>query len=235
MRSTGRHRAPGRRARRLRSTRTSSPAVRSCVHHPVEVPGVRDTLQLVFARVFEGRSAPGDEVLHRRRRRALPTAPRGRRRRRRHERRCPRPCRPSVAFACCSPALISSPRSRTASAIDVAQWIARAGPSKVAKNPSPAVSTWIPRYRRSAPAPPRGGAPGALSTRRRRCRGPLRRAHDVREEHRRQHTVEHGLLCVQGRQEAAYLPQDRLRRRVPDEILAPWYSTSRATGMRSAR
>ena len=40
----------------------------------------------------------------------------------------------------CSPARISSPSSRTASEIARAQRIARAGPSNVAKKPSPAVS-----------------------------------------------------------------------------------------------
>ena len=89
----------------------------------------------------------------------------------------------------------------------------------MAKNPSPAVSTSVPRYRTDQRPYhlvmarqerfPRGVAD---------VRGPLRRAHDVREEHRRQHAVEHRLLGVQGRQEAADLPQYRLRRCVPEEV-----------------
>ena len=49
---------------------------------------------------------------------------------------CPRSSHSPV----CNPARISSPRSATASRTAIAQRIARAGPSKVAKNPSPAVS-----------------------------------------------------------------------------------------------
>ena len=48
----------------------------------------------------------------------------------------------------CTPARTSMPRAPTASAIAEAQRTARAGPSNVAKNPSPAVPTSTPRNRR---------------------------------------------------------------------------------------
>jgi hypothetical protein len=50
-----------------------------------------------------------------------------------------------------TPALISIPSARTASTIASAHRTARAGPSNVAKNPSPAVSTSTPRNRTSNP------------------------------------------------------------------------------------
>ena len=98
-----------------------------------------------------------------------------------------RPCRRSSSTSpVCRPARISSPSGRTASTIACAQRTARAGPSNVAKNPSPAVSISVPRYR---PIIARTAAwcrssstfhapsPSAASL--------LGRADDVGEEHRR--------------------------------------------------
>jgi hypothetical protein len=47
----------------------------------------------------------------------------------------------------CSPARISRSSERTASRADIAARIARAGPSKVARKPSPIVSSSRPRWR----------------------------------------------------------------------------------------
>ena len=49
----------------------------------------------------------------------------------------------------CSPTRTSKPRSFTDSVISHAHRIARAGPSKAAKKPSPAVSTSLPRAARA--------------------------------------------------------------------------------------
>jgi len=46
----------------------------------------------------------------------------------------------------CKPPRISIPSGFIASTMPCAQRIARAGPSNVARNPSPAVSTSCPRY-----------------------------------------------------------------------------------------
>ena len=85
------------------------------------------------------------------------------------------------------------PRARaraTASTIACAQRIARAGPSNVAKNPSPAVSTSRPSKRASSRRTDRVVlleqlAPAAVAE----LGGALGRADDVGEEHRREHAV----------------------------------------------
>jgi hypothetical protein len=83
----------------------------------------------------------------------------------------------------CSPALISIPSGRTPSRMAQAQRIARAGPSKVAKNPSPAVSTSSAIPLEFPPHDPvmrvEEGAPWTVG----QCRGALGRAYDVGEEH----------------------------------------------------
>ena len=88
------------------------------------------------------------------------------------------------------PARTSRPSSGTRSTISRAHEIARAGPSKLAKNPSPAVSISMPRYRassirtsswcRSSRLPPVAVA---------ELRGTLGRIHEIGEEDGRQHGV----------------------------------------------
>ena len=81
----------------------------------------------------------------------------------------------------------------SASTTDRAQEIARAGPSKVAKKPSPAVSSSWPRKRASS----RRTRTWWSCRRSRQARSPLGRplgrAHDVREQNGGQHGVGHGL------------------------------------------
>ena len=92
---------------------------------------------------------------------------------------------------------------RTSSRIAVAQRTARTGPSNIAKNPSPAVSSSSPRNSAS-----RRRTIALWRSRRSRqphvaeLGGPLGRADDVREEERRQHTVRRG-GAVEARQEAS--------------------------------
>ena len=89
-----------------------------------------------------------------------------------------------------SPARISIPSPRTASRIAQAHRIARAGPSNVARKPSPAIRTSLPRNRSS-----RSRTSAWCSREERRpapvaeLGGVLGRADDVREEHGREHAV----------------------------------------------
>ena len=90
----------------------------------------------------------------------------------------------------CTPARMSSPIPRTDSTAASAQRIARAGPSKLARKPSPAVSISLPRKRSSW----RRTAAWCASSSSRQRRSPssvalLGRADDVCEQHRRQHSV----------------------------------------------
>ena len=109
-------------------------------------PRPRDALQRRDAAVVERQPGAGHEVLHRLRDEHLagrrprpPPAPRSRR-------RCLSTLSSSTSHSpVCSPARSSSPSSATASRIAQAHRIARAGPSKRAKNPSPAVSSSTPR------------------------------------------------------------------------------------------
>ena len=102
------------------------------------------------------------------------------------------------------------PRSRTVCTIDSAHRIARAGPSNVAKKPSPAVSISVPRYRARDPndavvvlheRAPRGVTAGGCD------RG---RLDDVGEEDRREVSVEFHFLPMERRDEALDLDRQFL-------------------------
>src|SRR5438445_7527075 len=86
------------------------------------------------------------------------------------------------------PARTSMPRSPTARTIEPAHRTARAGPSKVARNPSPAVSTSLPLKRSSSRRTAAWWASHEPRSVAELCRA-LGRADDVGEEHRRQDTV----------------------------------------------
>ena len=89
----------------------------------------------------------------------------------------------------CSPLRTSISSGRTRSMIAEAQRTARAGPSKVARNPSPNVFTSRPRKRASScdsvVVPTAQNTPVAVA----KFGGTLRRADDVGEKYRRQHAV----------------------------------------------
>src|SRR5829696_4610430 len=89
----------------------------------------------------------------------------------------------------CTPPRTWRSRVRTPSTMLVAQRTARAGPSKVARNPSPRVFTSRPLKRaiscRSRVVAFEKGSPAAIS----KLSGPLRRIHDVGEHHGREHPV----------------------------------------------
>ena len=86
------------------------------------------------------------------------------------------PTRPSIVRTSpvWMPARIRRPVGSSAFMICCAHRTARAGPSNVAKNPSPAVSTSFPRYLATSRARSRGAARAGPPTRDRRARLPVR-------------------------------------------------------------
>ena len=139
-------RPPRRRARGCGSCRLTTWRVL----HAEQPPVARDAFQLGHASVDELEVRPGDEVLHRARNEYLARA-------------ClRRDARPNVDgnsrelastgshSPVWSPARTSRPTSETRATMAMAQRIARAGPSKLAKKPSPAVSNSLPRKRVSS-------------------------------------------------------------------------------------
>ena len=157
----------------------------------VERPAVGHALELVLAALLERDPRPGDEVAHRPRHEHLARLGERRRRARRCARRSRRsPSARRVTSPAWSPQRTSRPLRRTSSRICHAQRIARAGPSNVARMPSPAVSSSRPP--RSASALPHAcskrsssDAPAPVAELAR----VLGRADDVDEEHRREHAI----------------------------------------------
>ena len=143
---------------------------RSC-HHPIEVPAVRDTFQLVLAGVCEGDPTPRDEILHRGRDEHF---------RRTREGGDTSPDVDGDAatlppMSSHSPVCIrrgSPARAHGPLPIGWPHRTARAGPSNVASNPSPVVSISVPGIDAICARPPRGGARAALSMLRRLCSRP---------------------------------------------------------------
>ena len=124
-------------------------ATRYSAYEAVEAPAVGDAFQLVLAGVLEAEAGAGDQTLDR-----VGTST------------SDGPASDAIlaptftamppTFAAIvstspvwTPARTSIPRSGTASQIACAHRTPRAGPSNVAKNPSPAVSTSVPRKRPS--------------------------------------------------------------------------------------
>ena len=157
----------------------------------VEPPLAGHALQRGRAAILELEPGAGDQIAHRARDQHLARRRPGRLRGRRCARRSRRACPPCSSH---SPGVHAGadvePEPANGSTAASAQRIARAGPSKLARKPSPAVSISRPRKRSSCAA--HGGvvrleqlAPAPVAELGRA----LGRADDVGEEHRRQHAV----------------------------------------------
>jgi hypothetical protein len=124
---------------------------KSCgsVHDAIQPPAVGNALQLVVAGVLEDEAGSGHGVFHGVRDEDLGGSSQGRNSSRRGDRDAAGLLINKLAFARMNARRISIPRVLTRSAISRAQRIPRAGPSKVAKKPSPA-SFSTPRHRLSS-------------------------------------------------------------------------------------
>ena len=190
-----------------------SASIRASVHDGIELPLAGQALQRVAPAVFEREARPGHEVLDGARHQHLARSGAARRRARRCAPRCRRTCRPSARTRrCAAPARTSMPSGLTALADRrSAQRTARAGPSKVARKPSPAVSISRPRKRASSRRTDRVVAleqlaPASVAQ---RAAAVSVDADDVGEEHGGEHALGLGMPAHAG-QELLDLVEDRL-------------------------
>ena len=202
----------------------------------VDAARLVESLELVLATIRELEAGPGDEVADRRGDERLAALRRGPTLARRRSPRCPEASRlePAPLPPCATPARIWMPSGESECWMPSAQRIARAGPSKTAKKPSPAVSISSPRSGRAPGAPLRGAA-------RRAATMPSRRAVRAvsveptmsvkRIVARTRSATGAGRAPVRNSSISSTSPSTPAQ----GNVLRPGSSTRRAEGMRSAR